>query len=102
MNRSQILSLSAGQYLARYESYAIRDADGDLADGRYETRESAAGACQDASREDGGEYTVVEVEPEPRCGFGDDELDYAKRVLSEVGLTLKADDRGIRVVEVSR
>ena len=38
MNRTQILALSAGQYLAYYRPYAIMSAPWGIADGRYDDR----------------------------------------------------------------
>jgi hypothetical protein len=45
--------------------YAIKDESGTILDNMiYSSRDAAAGACQDASREDGCEYTVAELSEE--------------------------------------
>jgi len=51
-----------------------------------------------------GEYLIEyedsgltdEQDPGSRCGFGDDELDAIRSALSNRGLSLTADDRGLR------
>jgi len=99
LTRRQIDALEPNDLLAEYgpNTFRIEDEDGDQTDDVYETRDAAAGACQDAQREDGRAYTVREVNADPRCGYSDDELDQIRRTLALRGLVLVAGFYGLRV-----